>query len=71
MAKFKVNYTETYIKTFIVEANTPEEAEEKMEYAAENLPINIDDCFDRWEVGIVTRATEREMDLYDLLPEEE
>lgn len=71
MAKFKVNYTETYIKTFIVEANTPEEAEEKMEYAAENLPINIDDCFDRWEVGIATRATEREMDLYDLLPEEE
>ena len=70
MAKFKVNYTETYIKTFIVEANTPEEAEEKMEYAAENLPINIDDCFDHWEVGIATIATEREMDLYDPLPEE-
>ena len=41
MAKlYKVNYTETYTKTFIIEANTPEEAEEKMEYAAENLPLN-------------------------------
>lgn len=72
MAKFKVNYTETYTKTFIVEADSPEEAEEKMEYAAENIPLgDMDNCFDRWEVGIATMATEIEMDLYDPLPEEE
>lgn len=71
MAKYAVMYEEIYYKTFIVEADTPEEAEEKMEYAAENIPINMDDCFDHWEVGMATKATEIELDLYNPLPEEE
>ena len=71
MAKYAVTYEEVYQRTFIVEADSPEEAEEKMEYAAENIPLNMDDCFDRWEVGMATKATEMEIDLYDPLPEEE
>lgn len=73
MARYAVTYEEVYQKTFIVEADSPEEAEEKMEYAAENIPLDIDDvcCFDRWEVGTASKATEIELDLYDPLPEEE
>ena len=71
MAKYAVTYEEVYQKTFIVEADSPEEAEEKMEYAAENIPLDMDDCFDRWEVGMAIKATGIELDLYDPLPEEE
>lgn len=71
MAKYAITYEEVYQKTFIVEADSPEEAEEKMEYAAENIPLDMDDCFDRWEVGMATKAMEIELDLYDPLPEEE
>ena len=71
MAKYAVTYEEVYQKTFIVEADSPEKAEEKMEYAAENIPINMDDCFYRWEVVMATKATGIELDLYDPLPVEE
>lgn len=37
MAKYKVNYTEQYTHVYIIEANSKEEAEEKMAYAAENI----------------------------------
>lgn len=70
MAKYAVPYIEHSLKKYIVEADTPEEAEEKMEYAAENVPLDMDDCFDHWEVGIATKATEIELGLYDSLPEE-
>lgn len=70
MAKFKVNYTETYTKTFIVEANTPEEAEEKMEYTAENLPLNMDGNFDCWDIEVEREANSDDMERFDPLPEE-
>ena len=71
MAKYAVTYEEIYQKTFIVEADSPEEAEEKMEYAAENIPLDMDNYFYRWEVVMATKATGIELDLYDPLPEEE
>ena len=71
MAKYAVTYEEVYQKTFIVEADSPEEAEEKMEYAAENVPLDMDDYFDHWEVGAAREPKKVELDYCDLLPEEE
>ena len=70
MAKYAVTYKEVYHRTFIVEADTPEEAEEKMEYAAENIPLDMDDCFDHWEIGAARKPKKVELDYCDLLPEE-
>lgn len=71
MAKYAVTYEEVYQKTFIVEADSPEEAEEKMEYAAENIPLNMDDCFDRWDITNVKKASQTDLIFNDPLPEEE
>ena len=71
MAKYKVDYTEIFRKSFIVEAESEEEAQEKMEYAAENIPIDMDDCFDHWEVGAAREPKKVELDYCDLLPEKE
>ncbi len=52
MAKFAVSYVETYKNTYIVEADTYEEAEEKLIEKAEDCEIEMDfaDSFDEWEV---------------------
>lgn len=52
MAKFAVSYVETYKNTYIVEADTYEEAEEKLREKAEDCEIEMDfaDSFDEWEV---------------------
>lgn len=52
MAKFPVSYVEVYRKTYIVEAESYEEAEEKVEQKAEDCGIRVDyvDDFDHWEV---------------------
>ena len=56
MAKYAVTYEEVYQKTFIIEADSPEEAEEKMEYAAENISLDMDDAFDHWNIGTAKKA---------------
>lgn len=73
MAKFKVNYTETYTKTFVVEADSAEEAQEKMEYAAENISGLIDTAtdFDYWDVEVEREISTEESEKYDELPLEE
>lgn len=73
MAKFKVNYTETYTKTFVVEADSAEEAQEKMEYAAENISGLIDTTtdFDYWDVEVEREISAEESEKYDELPLEE
>ena len=73
MAKFKVNYTETYTKTFVVEADSAEEAQEKMEYAAENVSGLIDTAtdFDYWDVEVEREISTEESEKYDELPSEE
>ena len=70
MAKFKVNYTETYTKTFVVEADSAEEAQEKMEYAAENISglINTATDFDYWDVEVEREISAEESERYDELP---
>ena len=51
MAKFTFQYIETYKKTYVVEADTYDEAEEKMEQAAESGDVNTGcDDFDHWDV---------------------
>lgn len=71
MAKYAVTYEEVYQKTFIVEADSPEEAEEKMEYAAENIPLDMDNCFDHWDITNVKKASQTDLIFNDPLPEEE
>ena len=51
MKKFAVSYVETYRTTYIVEAKSYEEAEQKLREKAEDCEIEIDlaDDFDHWE----------------------
>lgn len=58
--KYAVEYTEVYRKIFLVEADSPEEAEEKMEYVAENIPIDMDNFFDHWDIAVIANVTEEE-----------
>ena len=73
MAKFKVNYTEIFTKTYIVEADSPEEAQEKMEYAAENISGLIDTAtdFDYWDIEVELEIPAEESEKYDELPFEQ
>lgn len=71
MAKFKVNYTEVFNRTFIVEADTKEEAQEKMEYAAEHVSGLISDIdFDFWDIEVEREANIDDLERFDRLPEE-
>ena len=72
MAKYKVNYTETYTKTYIVEANSPEEAQEKMECAAENVSGLIDTAedFNYWDVEVEREADTKDLDNFEYLRED-
>ena len=71
MAKFQVHYTEVYHHTYIVDADTEEEAQEKMESAAENISglITTDD-FDYWDIEVEREASAIEVRKFDALPEE-
>lgn len=70
MAKFVGTYTETFARNFIIEADSEEEAQEKLEYAAEYIGglVNLD-YFDHWNTQI-RKAKEKDVMLYDKLPEE-
>ena len=71
MAKFKVNYTETFTRTYIIEADTEEEAQEKMENAAENIPnLTSDRDFDYWDIEVEREVNADDMERFDRLPEE-
>ena len=71
MAKFKVNYTETFTRTYIIEADTEEEAQEKMENAAENIPnLTSDRDFDYWDTEVEREANSDDMERFDRLPKE-
>lgn len=71
MAKFKVNYTETFTRTYIIEADTEEEAQEKMENAAENIPnLTSDRDFDYWDIEVEREANTDDLERFDKLPEE-
>ena len=75
MAKYAVEYVETYRKTYLVEADSYDEAVEKMEDAAENVGnlIDLADDFEHWEVLPTGHGgnpvSEEEQCFYDTLKE--
>ena len=74
MAKlYKVTYTETYVKSYVIEAENAREAEEKANALAEECEIPIDnaDDFDHWDLEIGKEMTEEEASYYDILKPEE
>ena len=73
MAKYKVNYTEQYTHVYIIEANSREEAEEKMAYAAENVGDLVDTCtdFDYWDIEVEREADGDDLECFDMLPDEQ
>ena len=70
MSKYVITYEETYRRTFIVEADVPEDAEEKMQHVAENVVIPMWNNFDHWDIGQARLATKEDLERYDSLPEE-
>ena len=71
MKKYAVGYNEHYAKTFVVEADSEEEAIEKMEHVAmyTNLNVGVDN-FQRWEIGGVREISENDAKYLEKLPEE-
>ena len=75
MAKYAVEYVETYRKIYLVEAESYDEAVEKMEDAVENVGnlIDLADDSDHWEVLPTGRGEnpvpEEEQCFYDTLKE--
>lgn len=71
MKDFKLNYMEVFTKSFIVRAESEEEAMEKLQYAAEYIGglVDVDD-FDHWKSEVERVATENDIKMYDELPEE-
>ena len=70
MAKlYKVTYTETYTKIYVIEAENQEEAEKKANALAEECEIPIDnaDDFDHWDLEVGKEITEDEASYYDRL----
>lgn len=66
---FKVIYTETYTKSYVIEAESQEEAEKKANALAEECEIPIDnaDDFDHWDLEVGKEITEDEASYYDRL----
>ena len=69
--KYVVRVTETLARTLIVEANSMEEAEDKVDRAYDDGQIILDyDDFDEYEVE-AREATDFDEGLYDVLEVEE
>ena len=70
--KYVVQVTETLARTLIVEANSMEEAEDKVDRAYDDGQIILDyDNFDEYEVEARREATDFDEGLYDMLEVEE
>lgn len=70
--KYVVRVTETLARTLIVEANSMEEAEDKVDRAYDDGQIILDyDDFDEYEVEARKEATDFDEGLYDVLEVEE
>lgn len=73
MSKYAVEYVETYRKTYLIEADSYDEAVEKMEDVAENVEnlMDLADDFDHWEVLPTAHGEkpipEEEQCFYDIL----
>lgn len=70
--KYVVRVAETLARTLIVEANSMEEAEDKVDRAYDDGQIILDyDDFDEYEVEARREATDFDEGLYDVLEVEE
>lgn len=70
--KYVVLVTETLARTLIVEANSMEEAEDKVDRAYDDGQIILDyDDFDEYEIEARREATDFDEGLYDVLEVEE
>ena len=70
--KYVVRVTETLARTLIVEANSMEEAKDKVDRAYDDEQIILDyDDFDEYEVEARREATDFDEGLYDILEVEE
>lgn len=70
--KYVVRVTETLARTLIVDANSMEEAEDKVDRAYDDGEIILDyDDFDEYEVEARREATDFDEGLYDALEVEE
>ena len=70
--KYVVRVTETLARTLIVDANSMEEAEDKVDRAYDDGQIILDyDDFDEYEVEARREATDFDEGLYDVLEVEE
>lgn len=72
MAKYVVAYTEVYKRRYVVEANSEEEAQEKLEFASENVNGLLDAIgdFDHWNAEVEREASMYDLECFDRLPEE-
>lgn len=70
---FKVTYKETYIKEYVIEAESQEDAWQKANSLAEECEIPIDnaDDFDHWDLEVGKEMAEDEASYYDRLEPEE
>ena len=66
---FKVTYEETYIKEYVIEAESQEDAWQKANSLAEECEIPIDnaDDFDHWDLDVGKEITKDEASYYDRL----
>lgn len=70
--KYLVRITETSAHTVIVEANSMQEAEDKVNNAYDNGQIMLDyDDFDEYDIEVQREATDFDKELYDVLEVEE
>ena len=72
MVKYIGTYTEVFKRKYVIEANSEEEAQEKLKFAAENVNGLLDAIadFDHWETEIEKEASVRDLEQFDELPEE-
>lgn len=70
--KFKVRYTEIYEGVYIVEANSKEEAREKVAHVADEVE-DLLDCYDMLDqkIEVEGKASKKDIQKYERLPEEE
>ena len=70
---FKVTYTETYTKSYVIEAESQEDAWQKANTLAEECEIPIDnaDDFDHWDLEVGREMAEDEASYYDRLEPKE
>ena len=70
--KYIVRVTETLARTWVVDADSKQEAEMKVQNAYNDGQINLDyDDYDGCDIDVVRTATDNDCTYYDILEVEE